>query len=156
MSHRLSESFIFSNFIFDLQKFQIEENYSKHRNNCLTYDLRLTLSECSKLQNLSAKELLNYEIEVEKQCLNALTKVLEVEIPVVTKAKKQLTKATTDMDNYRIKYQTALKLSQQNTGSAVSSAQKAESLKKELEDSTVKVDQQRVILFILIVLTFFH
>lgn len=83
-------------------------------------------------------------MDVEKQCITALTKALEVEIPVVNKAKKQLNKATTDMDNYRVKYQTALKLSQQNTGSALSSAQKAESLKKELEDSTVKVDQQRV------------
>ena len=44
-------------------------------------NFRLTLSECSKLQNLSAKELLNYEMDVEKQCLNALTKVMEVEIP---------------------------------------------------------------------------
>lgn len=105
--------------------------------------LGLTLSECSKLQILSAKELLNNEMETEKQCLNALTKVSEVEIPVVTKARKQLTKATTDMDSFRVKYQTALKLAQQNAGSALSSAQKAESLKKELEDSSIRVDQTR-------------
>ncbi|XP_054168365.1 rho GTPase-activating protein 44-like [Oppia nitens] len=106
--------------------------------------LGLTLSECSKLQSLASKELLNYELDVEKQCLNQLTKAMEVEIPVVNKAKKHLTKATTDMDNYRIKYQTALKLSQQYAGgSALSSAQKAESLRKELEDSSIKVDQTR-------------
>jgi hypothetical protein len=93
------------------------------------------------------KELLNYEIDVEKQCLNALTNVVDVDIPNVHKARKQLNKATTDMDTYRVKYQTALKLLQQNV-SGVSSASKAESLKKELEDSQIRVDQSRVLITI--------
>jgi len=94
------------------------------------------------------KELLNYEIDVEKQCLNALTNVIEVDIPNVNKARKQLNKATTDMDTYRVKYQTAMKLLQQNAGSGISSASKAQSLRKELEHSTITVDPTRAPVFI--------
>ncbi len=124
----------------------MRKNYLLISNSNCEY--RLTLSECSKLQHLMGKELLNYEIDVEKQCLNALTNVIEVDLPNVHKARKQLNKATTDMDTYRVKYQTALKLLQQNAGSGVSSASKAESLKKELEDSQIRVDQSRVLITI--------
>lgn len=124
----------------------------KHLFNCLfAATFSLTLSECSKLQNLIGKELLNYEIDVEKQSLSALTSVVDADLPNVLKCRKQLTKATTDMDNYRVKYQTAVKLMQQNASSGgVLSASKAESLKKELEDSSLKVDQSRVTIIIIL------
>lgn len=69
---------------------------------------------------------------------------MENDLPSVNKYRKQLNKATADMDNYRIRYHTALKQMQQSSSSSGINGARAESLKKELEEATTKVDQCRV------------
>lgn len=97
-----------------------------------------TLFECSKLQNALSKEMLQNEIDIEEHCINDMKKIIEDDIPNVTKARKHLNKATTDMEAVRFKYHTAIKQSQSN------GPFKIEALKKEVEDASLKVDQTKV------------
>lgn len=122
------------------------------RNECNTHIVSLpncrrkTLAECADIQKGLSRELLNHELDIEKQCLGALTSILETDIPNVLKSRKQLNKATQDMDNYRQRYQAALKASHQSNGPAatVAAANKAEAVKKEWEEASTKVDQTKV------------
>lgn len=104
-----------------------------------------TLIDCGELQKSIGRELINYEMEVEKNCLTALNYFIDNDIPNVVKSRKQLNKATSDMDTCRQKYQQAMKQSHQSTGSSatVAAANKLETIKQELEESTTKVEQAK-------------
>lgn len=89
--------------------------------------------------------MINYEFEVEKDCLASLNHFIENDIPNVIKSRRQLNKATSDMDMYRQRYVVAMKQSHQSTGSSatVAAANKLEAIKQELEEATTKVDQAK-------------
>lgn len=99
------------------------------------------LGECADVQLHLAKELVNYEVQVEKTVLSPIFQVLENEIPNITKLRKQLAKLTLDMDATRTRYQTATKHS--SSGSVTNATAKADFLKDELEDASMKVEQCR-------------
>lgn len=107
--------------------------------------IRKTLFESSDIQKDLSRTLLNHELEVERSCLSPLTALLEVDMPNVSRHKKLLNTAIKDMDSYRKGYQTALKQSHQSGPAATSAAaNKADTLKKEWEESTTKVEQTKV------------
>ncbi|XP_067118575.1 rho GTPase-activating protein 44-like isoform X2 [Centruroides vittatus] len=99
------------------------------------------LGDCADVQVLLAKELVNYEVSVEKNILSPIFQVLENEIPNITKLRKQLAKLTLDMDATRTRYQTAAKHSL--SSSVTTATAKADCLKDELEDASMKVEQCR-------------
>lgn len=101
--------------------------------------------ECAESQHRLSKDLLDHELEVERSVIGPLNDMLDTEIPTVFKCRKSLNKATQDMENCRQRYHVALKTSHQSTGPGVIAAtNKAESLKKEWEESSYKVDQYKV------------
>lgn len=101
--------------------------------------------DCGELQKSVSRELIDYEISVEKNCLTALNYFIDNDIPSVVKSRKHLSKATSDMDTCRQKYQQAMKQSHQSTGSSatVAAANKLETIKQELDEATTKVDQAK-------------
>ncbi|XP_076345253.1 rho GTPase-activating protein 44-like isoform X2 [Tachypleus tridentatus] len=102
------------------------------------------LHKSSNSQELLAAELLNYEAKIEESILEGFDKILNNNIPMITKLKKQLSKLILDMDSARYRHQTAVKHMQQTTGSNVAPAiAKSDVLKAELEEASLKVDQCR-------------
>ncbi|KAI1293852.1 Rho GTPase-activating protein 44 [Halotydeus destructor] len=104
-----------------------------------------TLAQSSDIQKELTRELLSHELDIERTCLSQLNNLLDNDIPNVLKTKKSLNKAIQDMDNYRSKYQVALRQSHQVTGSTatMTAANKAETLKKDWEEATTKVEQTK-------------
>ncbi|RWS28177.1 rho GTPase-activating protein 44-like protein, partial [Leptotrombidium deliense] len=102
-----------------------------------------TLVECSEIEKQIGQETVNYELNVEKHCLSLLNNLLENDIPMVFKCRKQLNKATQDRDNLRQRYQAAMRQSTQSSGSVATFANKAQCLKKDLEESNTKVEQSK-------------
>ncbi|RWS11466.1 rho GTPase-activating protein 44-like protein [Dinothrombium tinctorium] len=104
-----------------------------------------TLTTCGDISKMIGQEMTNYELEVERQCLSQLNSLLENDIPNVYKVRKQLNKATQDRDNYRQRFQTAMKQQthQSGTTATVAAANKVAQLKKELEESNTRVEQAK-------------
>lgn len=106
---------------------------------------RQTLLECAESQHRLSRDLLDHELEVERSVIGPLSDMLESGIPAVIKCRKSLNKSTQDMESCRQRYQAALKASHQSNGPAIIAAtNKAESLKKEWDESSYRVDQNKV------------
>lgn len=101
--------------------------------------------ECAESHHRLSRDILEHELEVERSVIEPLCEMLENGIPAVVKCRKSLNKATQDMENCKQRYQAALKASHQSNGPAIIAAtNKAESLKKEWDESSYKVDQSKV------------
>ncbi|XP_029633383.1 rho GTPase-activating protein 44 isoform X5 [Octopus sinensis] len=98
---------------------------------------------CGECQNGQAKELLNYELEVENTVLNPLNLILENDIPTIVKLRKHLNKLTLDMDSARNRWTTAVRQSQLNSNNMAAAAYKADLIRGELEDAANKVDSAK-------------
>ncbi|XP_022244831.1 rho GTPase-activating protein 44-like [Limulus polyphemus] len=104
--------------------------------------LGIIFGKCASLQEKLGKEIMQYEMTVEEQLLTPIGEFLENDVPNITKLRKLLNKLTLDMDSARSRYQTAVRHSHQQTGGALhNSAAKADVLKEELEDASLKVEQ---------------
>lgn len=99
----------------------------------------ITLTESGEIQKQLSKELLRYEQDVERLCLSPLNDIMENDIPAVLKSRKQLNKASQEVDNLKLKLNQAIKHNQQN-GQQV----KIDSLTKELQDSSNRLIQIKV------------
>ena len=60
--------------------------------------------QCGECQSNLASHLLNHDIAVENQVLQPIQDILDTEIPAINKLKKQLTKATLDMDSLKSRW----------------------------------------------------
>nr|XP_022318795.1 rho GTPase-activating protein 17-like isoform X2 [Crassostrea virginica] len=98
---------------------------------------------CGECQTTLAKELLQYEIDVEQKCLAPLQEILDVEIPVINKCKKQLSKFTLDMDSCKSRWNQAVKQTQVHGANMATVSAKADQLKEEYEESCNKMYQAR-------------
>ncbi|XP_061175327.1 rho GTPase-activating protein 17-like isoform X2 [Saccostrea echinata] len=98
---------------------------------------------CGECQTTLAKELLQYEIDVEQKVLAPIQEILEDEIPVINKCKKQLSKLTLDMDSCKGRWNQAVKQSQVHGTNMVTASAKADQLKEEYEESCNKMYQAR-------------
>ncbi|KAJ1527681.1 hypothetical protein ONE63_007640 [Megalurothrips usitatus] len=94
--------------------------------------------ECGKLQMALANEVVDHEARVEEKVVTLLHAVSEGEVPNIQKLKRNLAKLILDMDSARTRYQTAVK---HNTSQA--GASKVDSIREELEDAELKVEQCR-------------
>lgn len=94
--------------------------------------------ESGKLQIALANEVVDHEARVEEKVVTSLHAVSEGEVPNIQKLKRNLAKLILDMDSARTRYQTAVKHSTNQAGTS-----KVDSIKEELEDAELKVEQCR-------------
>ncbi|XP_013779944.1 rho GTPase-activating protein 44-like [Limulus polyphemus] len=104
--------------------------------------LGIIFGKGSSLQEQLGRKLLQYEINVEDHLLSPIGEFLENDVRNISKLRKHLNKLTLNMDSTRSRYQTAIRHSQQQTGGGLNTATaKADVLREELEDASMKVEQ---------------
>uniref|UniRef100_A0A8D0DTT0 Rho GTPase-activating protein 17 n=1 Tax=Salvator merianae TaxID=96440 RepID=A0A8D0DTT0_SALMN len=96
------------------------------------------LDTCGEAENKLAMELSHHEVQVEKDILEPLNVLTEVEIPNIQKQRKQLAKLVLDWDSARARWNQAHKTSATNFQGLPS---KIESLKEEMDEAGNKVEQ---------------
>ncbi|XP_020851095.1 rho GTPase-activating protein 17 isoform X4 [Phascolarctos cinereus] len=96
------------------------------------------LESCGEAQNLLAQELSQHEVFVEKEIMEPLTNIAEVDIPNIQKQRKQLSKLVLDWDSVRARWNQAHKSSGTNFQGLPS---KIDSLKEEMDEAGNKVEQ---------------
>ncbi|XP_044158847.1 rho GTPase-activating protein 17 isoform X2 [Bufo gargarizans] len=97
-----------------------------------------TLYSCGDAEQRLAQELSQHEFQIEKDVLEPLNQLTEVDIPNVQKQRKQLAKLVLDMDSARGRYNQAVKSSSANFQMQPG---KLDSLREEMEEAENKVEQ---------------
>ncbi|XP_062382802.1 rho GTPase-activating protein 44-like [Sardina pilchardus] len=96
------------------------------------------LKLCGETQEKLAQELLLFELQIERDVVEPLYVLAEVEIPNIQKQRKHLAKLVLDMDSARTRWQQSSKSSgpsnQQHTGA------KADSLREEMEEAANRME----------------
>ncbi|XP_076154100.1 rho GTPase-activating protein 44-like isoform X2 [Alosa pseudoharengus] len=97
------------------------------------------LKLCGETQEKLAQELLLFELQTERDVVDPLYALAEVEIPNIQKQRKHLAKLVLDMDSARTRWQQSSKSSglssnQQHTGA------KADSLREEMEEAANRME----------------
>ncbi|XP_041939892.1 rho GTPase-activating protein 44-like isoform X2 [Alosa sapidissima] len=97
------------------------------------------LKLCGETQEKLAQELLLFELQIERDVVDPLYALAEVEIPNIQKQRKHLAKLVLDMDSARTRWQQSSKSSglssnQQHTGA------KADSLREEMEEAANRME----------------
>ncbi|KAG8236563.1 hypothetical protein J437_LFUL017019 [Ladona fulva] len=103
------------------------------------YLLKSILGFCGQVETQLAQEEVDYDLRVEQEVLNPIMQILETEVPNILKHKRNLAKLILDMDSARTRHQTALK----HSGNTAGGTAKVDSIKEELEDAELKVEQCR-------------
>ncbi|XP_054848670.1 rho GTPase-activating protein 17 isoform X2 [Eublepharis macularius] len=96
------------------------------------------LETCGDAENKLAVELSHHEVQVEKEILEPLNQLTEMEIPNIQKQRKQLAKLVLDWDSARARWNQAHKTSAVNFQGLPS---KIDSLKEEVDEAGNKVEQ---------------
>ncbi|XP_026539406.1 rho GTPase-activating protein 17 isoform X4 [Notechis scutatus] len=96
------------------------------------------LETCGEAENKLAMELSHHEMQVEKDVLEPLNQLSEMEIPNIQKQRKQLAKLVLDWDSARARWNQAHKTSATNFQGLPS---KIDSLKEEMDEAGNKVEQ---------------
>ncbi|XP_066496537.1 rho GTPase-activating protein 17 isoform X2 [Tiliqua scincoides] len=96
------------------------------------------LETCGDAENLLAMELSHHEVQVEKDILEPLCQLTEMEIPNIQKQRKQLAKLVLDWDSARARWNQAHKTSATSFQGLPS---KIDSLKEEMDEAGNKVEQ---------------
>ncbi|KAM6424568.1 rho GTPase-activating protein 17 isoform 5-T6 [Liasis olivaceus] len=96
------------------------------------------LETCGEAENKLAMELSHHEMQVEKDVLEPLNQLTEMEIPNIQKQRKQLAKLVLDWDSARARWNQAHKTSATNFQGLPS---KIDSLKEEMDEAGNKVEQ---------------
>ncbi|XP_067332458.1 rho GTPase-activating protein 17b isoform X3 [Channa argus] len=89
---------------------------------------------CGETLSKVATELMNYEVQIERDVLDPLNQLAEVEIPNILKQRKQLAKLVLDYDSAKTRWYQATKSNNQ------AMAAKADSLKDEMDEALNKVE----------------
>ncbi|XP_029014918.1 rho GTPase-activating protein 17b isoform X4 [Betta splendens] len=89
---------------------------------------------CGEALGKVASELMNYEVQLERDILDPLNQLAEVEIPNILKQRKQLAKLVLDYDSAKARWYQATKSNNQ------AMAAKADSLKDEMDEAINKVE----------------
>ncbi|XP_069840097.1 rho GTPase-activating protein 17 isoform X2 [Dendropsophus ebraccatus] len=97
-----------------------------------------TLYSCGDAEQRLAQELSQHEFLIEKDVLEPLNQLTEVDIPNIQKQRKQLAKLVLDMDSARGRYNQAQKSSSTNFQMQPG---KLDSLREEMEEAENKVEQ---------------
>ncbi|XP_060642459.2 rho GTPase-activating protein 17 isoform X4 [Anolis sagrei] len=96
------------------------------------------LETCGEAENKLSMELSHHEVQVEKDVLEPLNQLTEIEIPNIQKQRKQLAKMVLDWDSARARWNQAHKTSATNFQGLPS---KIDSLKEEMDEAGNKVEQ---------------
>ncbi|XP_034506406.1 rho GTPase-activating protein 17-like isoform X1 [Ailuropoda melanoleuca] len=99
--------------------------------------LRKMLETCGDAENQLALELTQHEVFVEREIVEPLCSIAEVEIPNIQKQKKQLAKLVLDWDSVRARWNQAHKSSGTNFQGLPS---KIDTLKEEMDEAGNKVE----------------
>ncbi|XP_077413074.1 rho GTPase-activating protein 17b isoform X3 [Vanacampus margaritifer] len=89
---------------------------------------------CGEAESKLASELMQHEVQIERDVLDPLNTLAEVEIPNILKQRRQLAKLVLDYDSARTRWYQATKSSNQ------AMAAKVDSLKDEMEEALNKVE----------------
>ncbi|XP_075441268.1 rho GTPase-activating protein 44 isoform X2 [Ascaphus truei] len=97
------------------------------------------LKLCGDAEDKLAQELIHFEQEVERDVVDPLFVLAEVEIPNIQKQRKHLAKLVLDMDSSRARCQQSAKSSGLSTNLQPSGA-KADALREEMEEAANRVE----------------
>ncbi|XP_029293898.1 rho GTPase-activating protein 17b isoform X3 [Cottoperca gobio] len=89
---------------------------------------------CGEAESRLATELMQHEVQIERDILEPLNQLAEIEIPNIFKQRKQLAKLVLDYDSAKTRWYQATKSNNQ------AMAAKADSLKDEMDESLNKVE----------------
>uniref|UniRef100_A0A8D3CJU2 Rho GTPase-activating protein 17 n=1 Tax=Scophthalmus maximus TaxID=52904 RepID=A0A8D3CJU2_SCOMX len=92
---------------------------------------------CGEAENRLASELMQHELQIEKDVLDPLSQLAEVDIPNILKQRKQLAKLVLDYDSARARSATKSIISGTNTQALTA---KADLLKEEMDEAMNKVE----------------
>uniref|UniRef100_H3B3Z0 Rho GTPase activating protein 17 n=1 Tax=Latimeria chalumnae TaxID=7897 RepID=H3B3Z0_LATCH len=115
----------------------ISQNLQKGNNSSQYETWCKMLEMCSDAENKMAVEHAIYEMQVERDVLEPLNLLAEIEIPNLQKQRKQLARLVLDWDSARARWNQATK-SGANIQALVT---KADSLKEEMDEASNKVEQ---------------
>uniref|UniRef100_A0A667X2D9 Rho GTPase-activating protein 17 n=1 Tax=Myripristis murdjan TaxID=586833 RepID=A0A667X2D9_9TELE len=94
---------------------------------------------CGEAENRLASELMQHELQLEKDVLDPLNQLAEVDIPNILKQRKQLAKLVLDYDSARARWLQATKSIISGTNTQALTA-KADLLKEEVDEAMNKVE----------------
>ncbi|XP_060716161.1 rho GTPase-activating protein 17a isoform X2 [Tachysurus vachellii] len=94
---------------------------------------------CGEAENRLASELMQHEIQIEKEVLDPLNQLAEVDIPNILKQRRQLAKLVLDYDSARTRWLQATKSIISGTNTQALTA-KADSLKEEMDEAMNKME----------------
>ncbi|XP_025931515.1 rho GTPase-activating protein 44 [Apteryx rowi] len=97
------------------------------------------LKLCGEAEDKLAQELIHFELQVERDVIEPLFVLAEVEIPNIQKQRKHLAKLVLDMDSSRTRWQQAAKSSASSSNLQPSGA-KADALREEMEEAANRVE----------------
>ncbi|XP_056870744.1 rho GTPase-activating protein 17b isoform X3 [Takifugu flavidus] len=92
------------------------------------------MEACGEAEGRLASELMQHEVQIERDILDPLNQLAEIEIPNILKQRKQLAKLVLDYDSAKTRWYQATK----STNQAM--AAKVDSLKDEMEEALNKVE----------------
>lgn len=98
------------------------------------------MQKAGDVQSSLARELAEYEMQVENDVLAPMTSLLENDVPNITQTKKKLTKTRLDMDTVKSRWLAAVKVSHGANKDFHVAAAKADTLKEEYEEETAKFE----------------
>ncbi|XP_042162059.1 rho GTPase-activating protein 17a isoform X4 [Oncorhynchus tshawytscha] len=94
---------------------------------------------CGEAENRLASELLQHEVQIEKDVLDPLNQLAEVDIPNILKQRKQLARLVLDYDSARARWLQATKSIISGTNTQALTA-KADLLKEEVDEAMNKME----------------
>ncbi|XP_055789312.1 rho GTPase-activating protein 17-like isoform X5 [Salvelinus fontinalis] len=94
---------------------------------------------CGEAENRLASELLQHEVQIEKDVLDPLNQLAEVDIPNILKQRKQLARLVLDYDSARARWLQATKSIISGTNTQAQTA-KADLLKEEVDEAMNKME----------------
>uniref|UniRef100_A0A4W2C3L0 Rho GTPase-activating protein 44 n=1 Tax=Bos indicus x Bos taurus TaxID=30522 RepID=A0A4W2C3L0_BOBOX len=97
------------------------------------------LKLCGETEDKLAQELIHFELQVERDVIEPLFLLAEVEIPNIQKQRKHLAKLVLDMDSSRTRWQQTSKSSGLSSSSQPAGA-KADALREEMEEAANRVE----------------
>ncbi|KAI6075581.1 Rho GTPase-activating protein 44 isoform X2 [Aix galericulata] len=100
---------------------------------------RKMLRLCGEAEDKLAQELIQFELQVERDVIEPLFVLAEVEIPNIQKQRKHLAKLVLDMDSSRTRWQQSAKSSSLSSNLQPSGA-KADALREEMEEAANRVE----------------
>ncbi|XP_077590399.1 rho GTPase-activating protein 44 isoform X6 [Stigmatopora nigra] len=96
------------------------------------------LKMCGETEEKLAQELIDFEFQIERDVVEPLYVLAEVDIPNIQKQRKHLAKLVLDMDSSRTRYQQSSKSS--SHPSSLQPGTKSDSLREEMEEAATRME----------------